>query len=535
MVKQIQRKKLLTLDDLYDFYFRKNESCVFSSVETGYKLSVQVPAQFEINKEQGDNSLLFCKVKLMHSGQNRNHSSVTDEALTKASKCLAYKPILANFMEYTDEETGEKLKDFTSHDMILNDDGTTTYLEKQIGCFTSDEPYFEVEEETGHNFLYGYCAIPKEYTDAYSIIMRKNGTKVSVELEINEMQYSASKKLLELTDITIIGATCLGKDAFTLDNIEEGMKNARLDIEDFSSANNSIKFNEDSELLELLQKMNNEKEQVQNEHEGEVKEVKKEEMDEITSVENIANEETTTVDTDVTTEENITEDDDVETSNEEENENNNSVVEYSYCVNGETKKFAVSLQDKIHAIQDLVNATYAHDDNTYYGVTVYDEYVVMEDYWNGRYFKQSYVSENDAYSLTGDRVVVFVEFVTADEQKELETMRSDYTTLKEFKETVERNELRVQKEAILNSEKYAILAEKNENGSYINADFGKLVQELDNYSLTEVETKVKVLHSDYISELSNFSVIQENKSKPIRFTSLKGKTVPKKRYGNLFD
>ena len=56
----------------------------------------------------------------MHSGENRNHSNVTDEALTKAAKGLAYKPILANFMEYTDEETGETLKDFTSHDMIIN-------------------------------------------------------------------------------------------------------------------------------------------------------------------------------------------------------------------------------------------------------------------------------------------------------------------------------------------------------------------------------------------------------------------------------
>lgn len=90
----------------------------------------------------------------MHSGENRNKSSVTDEALVKASKQLAYKPILANFMEYTDENTGEVLKDFTSHDMELTDDGVN-YIEKQVGCFTADEPYFEIEEETGHNFLYG--------------------------------------------------------------------------------------------------------------------------------------------------------------------------------------------------------------------------------------------------------------------------------------------------------------------------------------------------------------------------------------------
>ena len=67
-------KRILTLNDLYNFYFSKNENCNFSAKETGYKLSVQVPAQFEINSEQNDDSLLFCKVKLMHSGENRNQS-----------------------------------------------------------------------------------------------------------------------------------------------------------------------------------------------------------------------------------------------------------------------------------------------------------------------------------------------------------------------------------------------------------------------------------------------------------------------------
>lgn len=528
MSKKIQRKNLLTLDDLYNFYFEKNENCNFSSTETGYKLSVQVPAQFEINKKQNDDSLLFCKVKLMHSGQNRNHSSVTDEALEKAAKCLAYKPILANFVEYIDEDSGEKIKDFTSHDMILNDDGTTTYLEKQIGCFTSDEAYFEVEEETGHNFLYGYCAIPKEYSDAHSIIMRKNGTKVSVELEINEMQYSASNKLLELTDITIMGATCLGKDAFTLNDVEEGMKNARLDIEDFSSENNSVKFDENCEMLELMQKVNVKKHKIQNEHEEEVIDVGNKEVttnNEVTTDENV--EDITTVETDeeITNEDGVVE------------ENADGVIEYSYCVNGEMKKFAVSLQEKIYAIQDLINATYAHDDNTYYGVTVYKDYVVMEDYWNGRYFKQSYSDENDTYSLIGDRVEVFAEFVTADEQKELENMRSNYAVLKQFKENVEYSELRKQKEELLNSEKYNMLSEKNKNNEYVNSNFAELVEHMDNYSLTELETKVKILHSDFVSEYSDFATNQErkHKSKGIRFTDLSNKSKPKKRYGNLFD
>ena len=93
-VNRPTKKKLLTIDDLYSFYLEQNKTCKFSSEESGYQLSVQVPAYFEVSDEE-DDTLLFCTVKLMHSGENRNHSNVTDEALTKAAKGLAYKPILA--------------------------------------------------------------------------------------------------------------------------------------------------------------------------------------------------------------------------------------------------------------------------------------------------------------------------------------------------------------------------------------------------------------------------------------------------------
>ena len=56
-----------------------------------------------------------------------------------------------------------------------------------------------------------------------------------------------------------------------------------------------------------------------------------------------------------------------------------------------------------------MNQTYAEADNTYYGVSVFSSYVIMCDYWSGRYYKQSYTDENDVYTLTGDRVEVYAE------------------------------------------------------------------------------------------------------------------------------
>ena len=82
----------------------------------------------------------------------------------------------------------------------------------------------------------------------------------------------------------------------------------------------------------------------------------------------------------------------------------NNRIECSYEVDGERKKFAVSLQEKIYAIQDLVNATYAEADNTYYGVSVYEDYVVMCDYWSGRYYKQSYTSDHKSYRHSNSHI-----------------------------------------------------------------------------------------------------------------------------------
>ena len=85
----MSKKRIYSLDDLYTLISKDKANYSFNSERTGYQLAVQIPAQFEVMKENNDDSLLFCKVKLMHSGENRNHSDVTDEALTKASKTLA--------------------------------------------------------------------------------------------------------------------------------------------------------------------------------------------------------------------------------------------------------------------------------------------------------------------------------------------------------------------------------------------------------------------------------------------------------------
>ena len=576
------KKKLLTLDDLYSFYLEQNKTCKFSSEESGYQLSVQVPAYFEVSDEE-DDTLLFCTVKLMHSGENRNHSNVTDEALTKAAKGLAYKPILANFMEYTDEETGETLKDFTSHDMIINDDGTATYLEKQVGCFTADEPYFEVEEETGHNFLYGICAIPREYTDTCSIIERKNGTKVSVELAVNSMEFDASKKVLNLTDVVILGATLLGKDPKTLKDVGEGMKNARLDIADFSTKNNS-KFadyqNQMIELQERLEKLetacfNKDQNNGQNnnsEEGGNNKDMDK--FNELLSkygktaedidfeIEGLTDEELEAKFEEVFGEKKPEEDDnsndngsDGEPSDEgeggsdPEDDTETGVKEDNACGggSGSTKKkkknaeepiedmvrtFTVSHEDIRYALYNLLD-TVSMDDNDWYCITsVFDDYFVYESWNGGKIFGQKYTKENDNVAFDGDRYELFREYITADEKAQLDDMRSNYSSIVEELNTYKSAEVYADKMTVFDDEAYADYLETDEFKALMSDE------SVNQYSKEELAEKADATLGKLVKKNKTFSFASTETKKRVNrvaFNAEKQTEETYKPYGDLFD
>lgn len=557
-------KRLLFLEDLYDFYSnRYKRSTHFSAEKSGHQIFVQVPAEFEVDKnaDYKDESLLFCKVKLMHSGENRNHSSVTDEALKKASKTLAYKPVLANFMEYEDEATGETLKDFTSHDMELNDDGSVNYIEKQVGCFTSDKPFFEVEEETGRNFLYGYCAIPVDYTDAASIIERKNGTKISVELAVNEMEYSGKNKILELTDVVIMGATLLGKDPDTKKDIGEGMLNARLDIADFNAKNNSLFSDYDSTLIDLQERLEklesacfNNKNDISGKEE--TIEVEKEKFEEevTETVEVTETEETTEEEVNVTeneSEETVDETSEETTENAEEDpvENtqdettdigvteNESVNPEKYSVtmsDGSVKEFSLSLDEITMSLYNLVNQMYGEEDNAYYGVTVYeDNTLIMSDYWNGKYYRQSFNRDGDNFSLVGDRVAVHSVWVTDEEDASLNDMRSNYSSVVEELNTYKSAEVFADKMTVFDDEAYSEYLDTDEFKALMSED------SVNKYSKEELSEKADATLGKLVKKNKTFSFAGETPQKKhvsrVAFNAEKETEDTYKPYGDLFD
>ena len=579
MAKKI--KKLLTLEQLVQFC-EQNKFYAFNAKDTGYTLSVQVPGNLNFSDKE-DEDLLYTTVKVCHTLLNRNGSYISENNMKKAMPTLKYKPLLASIVE---DENGEL--DFNGHDMDINDDGTINYIEKQIGTFTVDEPYLEYDKEQDKTYVMATAVIPREYTPSASIIEKKNGTKVSCELRINEMQYNAKEKYLELTDFVFSGVCCLGE------SVGEGMLGSRLDIADFSTENNSLRYEENKELLDEIKKLNenlshfniNEedlksseiygKEEIEVDNQEILVNEEVVETEEVTEV--VANEVVETLEeTAVVTEEESTEEvveaedvedpvedetpevveeesvatsesEVVEESTEEKTEEfteeetvdsteEHALIEKKFEVDG--KKFSVCFElshdDIRYGLYNLLTI-YDELDNEWYGIrAVYNDYFVMQGWCTNKIYGQKYTVDGDTVAFDGERYELFEELLTATEKAELDSMRSNYEALVQFKEDAENAELRAQKEAILYNEKYSVIAEKDENSEYKNASFAKLVSEMDNYSLTDLEKELKSVFADYITNGGQFAYVGEEKpvvSKKMFATSTGKKSS---RYGNLFN
>ena len=520
--------KLLTIEDLIAFCEQQNFQR-FSSKDSGYQICVQIPAKFSQSDDK-DEDMMFANVLAFHTGINRNHSNITVDAAKKAIKDMAYKPVLANFCEI------DGVKDFTSHDFEIDEDGNFIYYEKQVGCFTADKPYIEQDPDNEDRMnVFAKVAIPRQYTDAAEIIERKGGTSCSVEIGVNELSWDSKEKTLLLQDITVMGLTCLGKNPDTGEDVQPGMENAHIQLEDFSVENNSLTFNSNiiNEIADaIVSKISNaktaERRNEPMDFEENIKEVTEE--TEVTEVmEETTEEETPVVETEASKEvveeaveetpevveenfegedsaekpedeevvEEETEDDSEEVEDaseefeeEETEEEEETVVDddeqepgygkRAFSVDGVT--FETSLSEIQWAVSELVNNTYSESDNDYYSVEVYEssKTVVMIGWCTGRAYKQSYKVRNGVYSLVGDRVNVKAVYVTADEEAELDKMRSNYSAISD---KLAKYESEPEKMDILNSSDYANIAD--------HADFAELKKQENHFDLTVDELKEK--------------------------------------------
>lgn len=581
----MRNKTLLTIDDLVKFC-EEQKFAKFSSNETGYKLAVKVPTTFESEDSVDENhrGMKKVKIKIFHTGVNRNKSRVSKEAAERAMKTIPDRPVLAAIHQLDDGSW-----DFEGHEMktVRNEEtgeDETVYIESQVGSFSSEPAFWEHDDKLDKDFVCAYAYIAEDYTRTTSILEEKNGTKNSCELVIEELSYDAKEKVLDLDDFYLNASTFLGSRDVNGEKqeIAEGMEGSRADIVDFSEAHNSVLidlqtrlsniesklekvcFNNNTQINqkggndlvkfeELLKKYNVTVDDITFDYEGlsdeELEQKFAETFDddggaasddgtgdagttdgnsdpEPTSDENAdegngetdpAEEPVNEEGTGEAQEENpVSEDEPVTTSDgSEENPveeeacgtDGKKKKKYSITVDEKSANFEIALDEKIWALSDLVNTQYGESDNCWYSVKVYENYLIMSDYWTGIAYKQTYSQDGDNFSLTGDRVEVYATYLTKEELDEVEAMRSNYASLVEYKENAEFAKLHTQREEILNAEKYNDLRDTDE--------FKTLVENMDQYSLVDLEKEAKVIFADFItSNAGTFSAhTSETKSK----------------------
>lgn len=594
---KVEKRNPLTIQDLLKFC-QENEMYKFSSKEHGYKLSVQVPSTFEMEEivDDAHRGMLKLKFRIFHTGLNRNGSFVSEEAAKDAMPTIKNRPILAAIHQLDNGEWDFESHNFEILYNEETEEEEIVYIEKQVGSFDESEPFFEYDEKLDKTYVCSYGYIAEDYTKAADILRAKNGTKNSVELSIDELSFNAKDNYLSLDKFYISGSTLLGRTNDG-EEIGEGMLGSRADIVEFSEFNNTNQYEINQELLdeikklnenlshlninqaefsapenlkkggtetvnlfdELLEKYGKTVDDITFEYEGlsdEELEAKFAEMFEESNTEEEVNDdqidnqdpasegdegENFEEESEVTTEEII--DDEIPEVVEEEFDVavvNESVKPEKYSItmsNGTVKEFALTLDEINYALYALVNDTYGEADDAWYNVQVYEDgTLVMYDWWNDKAFRQSYKREEDNFSLVGDRVAVRQIWVTEEEEASLNEMKSNYAALAQFKEDTENAQLHTQREAIIYDQKYAVLAVKDENEAYKNEAYAKLVSEMDNYSLADLEKEVKSIFADYITNGGQFAYVGEEVKPDINkklFAKPTGKEKPS-RYGNLF-
>ena len=571
-------KQILTLDNLYQFFVEQNQTVNFSSKESGQPIVVRTNGLFETS-ETDMPGMLKLELKVCHTETNRNGSHISKENMEKAMPTLKYRPILAYIHELEDGT-----KDFFAHniEIVENEDGESevVYVEKQVGCFTADDPWLKYDKKKDKTYVHAYAVIPEGYTEAADIIRRKNGTKVSCELVINELSYNAKEKYLDLTDFYFGGTTLLGVDEEG-NEIGEGMLGARADIKDFCHEEPQYAYQD--KMIEVLEKLNVTLSNFNNSNtiqKGGNEMNKFEELlekygvtaDDITfEIEGLSDEELETKfveafdgddgegasadegegsdDGDGSSDGDDCSEDGEGASDGDDTSDDGDAGDAGDADDGAsdddngsqepekfTKIFTVELShdDIRNALYTLIRQ-YENDDEYFYIREVFDSYFVMQDWWNNKIYKQNYAVDGESVSLNGDRIEVFEILVTKEEKDALDALKENYAALelqynelKTFKDNFDAAELKAQKDAIFSQEAYAVLTEDEA--------FKALIADAEQFSVEEVATKAKSIFADYVIKTGEFSAKEEaKKSKTMGLNFDVKKDKKKKAYGNLFD
>lgn len=433
--------------------------------------------------------LLAVHLQICHTNLNRKGSNIDETVAKKAISSLNNRPILAYIHEVNNQS------EFYGHNIHEDEKGNIVYDEILVGIIPeSCNAKLLYDNKKGRKYVEADGYIFEEFTKAAEILRREKECNVSIEIDVKKFSYNAKEKCLNIEKFYFKGVTILGKSEDGK-KIRPGMEGANIKLSDFSQKNNSMFENYSNNITEINKKIK----ELQNIY----FDLKNNRKGEFSKMEN------------------------------ESNFENNKFVKTkkdSVEINEEIKNVQVLLKNKVNSLYDIVNTEYAEKDNTFYGVTCYDDYIIMYDYCKGNYYKQSYSIKDDVYYLTGERTKVYAEFTTDEEQSALNEMRKNYSSLVEYKKKNELDKIRKQKEKIINDLKYSMLSEDK--------SYKELVKNMDKYSVCDLEKEIKVIFADYISNAGQFSINggddDKVKLKTFKDLSVSNHKHKKNRYGSLF-
>lgn len=540
-----KQSKILTLDSLYQFFVEQNKSVNFSIKDSEKPIVVSIPGNFEQSSDDMV-GMLKLKLKVCHTELNRNGSYISEENMKKAIPSLKYRPLLAYIHTLPSGED-----DFYAHNIEIvkdeNGEEKICYLEKQVGCFTTDEPYLEYDEKMDKTYVIAHAVIPEEYTSAADIIRRKRGTKVSCELVINELAYNAKEKHLELIDFYFGGTTLLGCDEDGVE-IGEGMIGSRADISEFCLEEKTYAFQE--QIIEMQEKLdkiiscfnidNSKKGGISMNHFEELLAKYSKTVEDITfEYEGMSDEDLDAKFEELFGEGEVEPEDDsvvVENSDEtevvevtEEESETTEVVEAVVENKAFTRTYELSHDDIRCALYNLL-MPYEEADNTHYYISeVFDDYFVYESWCGSTAYGQAYLKDDETVSFDGERYELFREWLTASQKAELEAMRTNYAAISEKLKVYEDAEIEAKKVELLNADDYASIRD--------NEAFAELVKDHASVSFEELQVKCDQMLLDAVKS-GKYSAVNSvddtTKTSKKQFTNPTVKKTKPSRYGKLF-
>ena len=199
------------------------------------------------------------------------------------------------------------------------------------------------------------------------------------------------------------------------------------------------------------------------------------------------------------------------------------------------KNFTVEIshEDIRYALYNLISE-YDEMDNDWYSIyAVYDDYFVMQGWYNNKFYKQSYSIDGENVSLEGERTELFQMLLTESEKIAVDKLRGDYAELeakynelKTFKDNYDAAETKAKKDEIFANEAYDEIRESDE--------FKALVTDAENYSIDELQVKCDLLFAANVKK-AKFSAEPEKKHNSLGINLNAKPNKKAQAYGGLFE